>query len=138
MTWKEPTSKNTARVRAWRLANPERRDAAELKYRQSHRKEIAAKTKNWCDNRPDQARIKRETDRVNNYGLTPEMWSDLIESQDGLCAICWDVPAVHIDHDHKTGLVRGVLCQTCNIGLGHLRDDPRLLRSAADYISDRT
>lgn len=54
----------------------------------------------------------------------------------GLCDICKS-PAddsMPVDHDHATGAVRGLLCQNCNKGLGHYRDDPRLLRAAADYV----
>lgn len=43
-------------------------------------------------------------------------------------------PISHIDHDHETDEVRGLLCQTCNWGLGHFHDDPQLLREAADYL----
>jgi hypothetical protein len=40
----------------------------------------------------------------------------------------------HIDHDHKSGKVRGLLCSCCNTGIGFLKDDPRIMRKAADYV----
>ena len=52
----------------------------------------------------------------------------------GECVICGFVGDIVIDHDHKTGLVRGPLCQHCNFGLGHFRDDPELLELAAMYL----
>jgi hypothetical protein len=45
---------------------------------------------------------------------------------------------LHIDHDHATGVVRGVLCNDCNLGLGRFRDEPALLRKAADYLERST
>jgi hypothetical protein len=59
----------------------------------------------------------------------------------GLCDICGGVPTgigLCIDHDHETGMVRGLLCNGCNIGLGGFRDNPRLLIRAADYLRDPT
>lgn len=44
---------------------------------------------------------------------------------------------MHIDHDHRTGKVRGILCQACNLGLGKFRDDPALIKSAIRYLSVR-
>ncbi|MGW1805885.1 endonuclease VII domain-containing protein [Streptomyces sp. NPDC002078] len=58
----------------------------------------------------------------------------MIASQRGLCAICLAAPAVHVDHCHNTGRVRGVLCFNCNSGLGLLRDDPDAVRRAAAYL----
>jgi hypothetical protein len=78
--------------------------------------------------------------RKRKYGLTPEALAAMIDSQGGKCAICTtDLTAlpqrnIHVDHCHKTGRLRNVLCGKCNTGLGMLRDDPVLLRRAADYI----
>lgn len=58
----------------------------------------------------------------------------LLTIQKRHCAICWDVLAEHIDHDHATGAVRGMLCSGCNSGMGRLGDDPTSLRRAADYL----
>lgn len=64
----------------------------------------------------------------------------MLEKQQALCAICsTDKPAGrhnqwHIDHDHKTGIIRALLCSKCNALLGMANDDPAILRAAADYI----
>jgi len=68
------------------------------------------------------------------YKLTPEAFNSLMQSQAGLCAICSARPAKHIDHDHRTGKVRGLLCFGCNGGLGQFRDNAELLRSAIAYL----
>jgi hypothetical protein len=68
------------------------------------------------------------------FGLTPEELQTLIASQGGVCAICDDGKPEHIDHDHETGRIRGVLCGPCNMGLGLFKDDPRRLEAAVDYL----
>jgi predicted nucleic acid-binding Zn ribbon protein len=76
--------------------------------------------------------------RGHAYGLTVEALAALFTSQDGRCAICgtdeWGPKGSQVDHCHDTGAVRGVLCTNCNNGLGRFRDDPALLRAAADYL----
>src|SRR3954452_15210462 len=67
------------------------------------------------------------------FGLTPESLAALIDGQGGTCAICQGPPQ-HIDHDHATGKVRGVLCGPCNMGLGQFADDPKRLMLAATYL----
>lgn len=61
-----------------------------------------------------------------------------LREQRGVCPICGLVlipPEIAFDHDHKTGVFRGWLCRTCNSGLGHFRDDVRLLALAQDYLN---
>ncbi len=53
------------------------------------------------------------------------------------CEICGSTVRLCVDHDHSTGVIRGVLCTKCNAGLGMFLDDPKLMLSAADYISKR-
>jgi hypothetical protein len=60
----------------------------------------------------------------------------MLEAQGGVCAICQAAPAAHVDHDHETGAVRALLCFNCNGGLGQFKDDPEVLRAAADYVEE--
>jgi hypothetical protein len=69
------------------------------------------------------------------YGINGADEQAMIAVQRGLCAICSNAKAEHVDHDHETGRVRGVLCPGCNTGMGQLKDDPATLRRAADYLS---
>ncbi|MFE6285234.1 endonuclease VII domain-containing protein [Streptomyces sp. NPDC057877] len=68
------------------------------------------------------------------YGLTEAERDQMVASQMGLCVICLKAPAVHVDHCHKTGRVRGVLCFNCNSAIGKLGDDPDAVRRAAAYL----
>jgi hypothetical protein len=68
------------------------------------------------------------------YGMTEAEREDLIASQVGVCSICLSAPAEHVDHDHETGMVRGVLCFSCNAALGQFKDRPKALRRAAAYV----
>ncbi|MFI2763083.1 endonuclease VII domain-containing protein [Streptomyces echinatus] len=69
-----------------------------------------------------------------SYGLTEAERDAMVVSQRGLCAICLDGPPEHVDHCHKTGRVRGVLCFNCNSAIGKLRDDPDVGRRAVAYL----
>lgn len=71
------------------------------------------------------------------YGVTIERFDAMLAAQHGVCAICGLPPRkkqLGVDHCHETGLVRALLCSSCNVGIGNLQDDPRLLRAAADYL----
>ena len=76
------------------------------------------------------------TKRRGKYGITSDEYIAMVKDQRGLCAIC-DRPMTrhpHVDHDHDTGVIRGLLCYTCNVGLGSFGDDPERLRAAAKYV----
>lgn len=68
------------------------------------------------------------------YGMSASEVEGLIATQGGICAICQVRPAAHVDHDHVTGKVRAILCESCNGFLGAFDDDPRLLRAAIAYL----
>lgn len=67
----------------------------------------------------------------------------LIQNHNGFCDICGTDKSGYsgrnmcIDHDHKTGIVRGILCQKCNVGLGNFQDNPNLLLSAVKYLQNK-
>ncbi|RII18757.1 Recombination endonuclease VII [Streptomyces sp. YIM 130001] len=68
------------------------------------------------------------------YGLKPEELEALLAEQHGVCCICLSAPAEHVDHDHETGRVRGMLCFSCNAALGQFKDRPDAIRRAAAYL----
>lgn len=74
------------------------------------------------------------------YGLAPGEYAEMYERQGGRCAICrratGKVKRLAVDHSHRTGAVRGLLCGPCNQLLGHFRDSPSSLRRAAEYLEE--
>ena len=78
----------------------------------------------------------RNSNFMREYGISLETRNRLVTNQAGNCAICGDRvgEALHIDHCHKTGKVRGMLCFKCNNGLGSFNDSIDLLASAASYL----
>jgi len=75
---------------------------------------------------------------LRNYGVTEEWYHEQIAANEQKCPICMTWPEQwHVDHDHETGKVRGVICNRCNWMLGHSGDSPDVLRSAAAYLEAR-
>jgi len=65
------------------------------------------------------------------YGISLVDYDAMLSDQDGRCAICGEEPGAKplaVDHDHQTNEIRGLLCQDCNVGLGHFRDRIEVLR----------
>lgn len=82
----------------------------------------------------------RERHLIRKYGVDLDMYDSMLAAQGGKCAICLCTPdtqahgVFHIDHCHKTGAVRGLLCRGCNHVLGHLKDDRVSLQRAVNYL----
>lgn len=76
---------------------------------------------------------------LNNFNLKPERYEEMLLEQNGKCAICFkECPTgrnLAIDHNHKTNEVRGLLCQSCNLGIGKFYDDKALLDRAIQYLN---
>jgi hypothetical protein len=68
------------------------------------------------------------------YGITAADADAMSAAQGGRCALCRERPAEHVDHDHLTGQVRGMLCFCCNQGLGNFRDRADVLQAAIGYL----
>ncbi len=115
--------------------------ATTVRLAQTHEPARQAKlrrTQDWKDGQhPDvfAARI-RNNELRRKYGITSEQFNELLMRQGGACAICrGTLKKLHVDHDHQTGRVRGLLCNCCNVGLGMFRDDVAALRGAIAYLS---
>ncbi len=75
---------------------------------------------------------------LGRYGITEGQYQEMIQAQDGRCSVCTDpldmAKKTHLDHNHQTGRLRGVLCHGCNVGIGNMKDSVTVLRAAADYL----
>lgn len=72
------------------------------------------------------------------YGVTEQNFYEMLKGQGGACAICktakWGEHGPHVDHDHATKNVRGLLCHRCNLAIGFAGDDPAILQAAIIYL----
>jgi hypothetical protein len=77
------------------------------------------------------------------FNLTVEEYNQILKNQNNACPIC-GLPTsflsrnLSVDHDHKTGKIRGLLCENCNVGLGHFKDNPNSLRMAIVYLEKQS
>ena len=124
---------HNAYAREYRRKNPDVTQRAKAKYDAS------------CT--PERRAARNRTSMLWRFNLTGERWDAIFDGQDHRCAICrTNVPSGHgwhVDHDHaccpENGrscgkCVRAILCSECNTGLGKFRDNPAVLRAAADYL----
>jgi hypothetical protein len=137
-------------IKDWRAKNREQDNA-------NARRRYAVSGRRWPDNRdPEKARERarrwdkanpgkrRETSRRNNWkkagiDMTTERYDEMLARQDGRCALCGRHQTefkrrLAVDHNHKTGVVRGLLCYPCNISLGKLGDDTESILRVLDYL----
>jgi hypothetical protein len=83
----------------------------------------------------------RNFDLKRKFGITVEQYKLMFDKQEGKCNICERHQnefkrALAVDHDHKTGRIRGLLCYKCNQGLGHFNDDINLLLKAIEHLKN--
>lgn len=123
-----------ASARKWKAANKERADANHREWLKNNRDRVNEYNRIWWAEHPETAR--RQT--LRKRGMTAEQFADKMDEQGGVCAICGAYPptgrAFAIDHDHKSGEVRGLLCSSCNTALGLFKDNAENLLSAIQYL----
>ncbi|WP_407944921.1 endonuclease VII domain-containing protein [Paenibacillus cymbidii] len=131
------------RSRAWREANPERTKKHEEKARIKHGEKLKKRSADWYLNNKETARRQTRQRKLKKYGLTEDDYQALLVQQNYRCAICGSSKALekmntnlYVDHCHKTGGVRGLLCQKCNAGLGMFKESLELIKRAAVYLNN--
>lgn len=137
--YKERLKKQADATRRWREKYPERDKASQRrKYLQDRESRIAYAVK-YKTEHPEKARIwARNYTLRKKYGFEQEDYTKLFAAQKGQCAICncIQVDPLCVDHNHKTGKVRGLLCHACNLGIGKFNDDPELIERAILYLEE--
>ena len=90
----------------------------------------------WKDNNKDRLQQLQRKAKLKTYDLTEEQYDQMNLAVSGRCQICGDSPdySLHVDHCHKTGKTRGLLCRTCNLGIGYFKDSTELLQIAIEYL----
>ena len=119
--------------------NKERRAEYNKRYRQNHPEKVR-ETNRRNNARYREGDIRRRYHLKSTYGISIEHYEQLLEKQGGVCAVCgtsnWGgaYGKPHIDHDHKTGVVRGILCVRCNVAIGLMGDSPDRALEIISYL----
>ena len=150
-------------VKKYRAAHPEKvKESA----RRSYHKKILCQTpeekkfqterktiylRKWRKMNPDKdRRLRNRVDKEKrrtyelkrNFGITRSAYDDLLRGQGNKCAVCrgveWGGHGPSVDHDHKRGFVRGILCHRCNLAIGLIRDDPKIAELMGEYLRERS
>ena len=94
----------------------------------------------WAKDNPEKRRKRK---LMRNYGITTEQYNEMLEAQNNGCKICGSTDPRNksyrylcVDHCHQSGIVRGLLCDYCNVGLGRFEDDIDRLKKAVQYLRD--
>lgn len=151
--------------RKWRESNPGKQRENNLKYYaanvdelrersrkygKDNREKVRDTVRKWRKMNPDKQRERSRAHNLKrNFGISSEYYDKMFSEREGLCDICSSpetivdkrsgkVRRLHVDHDHDTEIVRGLLCSRCNTGVGLLGDSiPRLI-AAVDYLEHTT
>ena len=121
------------RSRRYRERHPERTRARWARYYADNRDALLARNAEYMRTHQDE---RWAYNLRRNHGMTPDEWWAMYAAQGGCCAICGK-PAtrLEVDHDHASGVRRGLLCVHCNRMLGHAFDDTTTLRAAIAYLA---
>lgn len=106
--------------------------------RASYCKECAITSgKEWYKKSEKYRQIVRNSGLKARFGISLADYDEMLKAQNSVCAICKNRDLnrnLHVDHCHKTGIIRGLLCKTCNYGLGNFKDNTEYLENAIEYL----
>lgn len=146
---KENPEKAREKSRRWRRNNPEKLKLINAEQHKKHAVKIAKHRKERYREDPEKFRKRGREQYWKNpgkqrariikrlYNLTEDSYRELLDSTMGICPICKEEfvdDTVCVDHDHKTGRIRGIICHRCNLLLGRFDDDIRLILNAIGYL----
>lgn len=95
-------------------------------------------TISWKANKHKHIEQRKNSHLEKKYGITLKEYKKILSNQNGVCLICRnkDIRKLAVDHNHKTGEIRGLLCGKCNQGIGLFNDDIKILRRAIEYLKN--
>ena len=120
-------------------AHKERASKLHSEWNKANREHVNECHEEWLKAHPGYMQRMGRKYTLRRHDIDALQYDTLLVSQGGKCAICGRDKARgkgtwHIDHDHQTGQVRGLLCTSCNTGIGQLQDNPFLIRKAVEYL----
>jgi hypothetical protein len=101
-------------------------------YRRTHMEQVRIKNREWARLHPDK---KRDWDLRRRLGITKLDYDRMFAKQGGVCPLCDRKKRLYTDHNHKTSVVRGLICQRCNLGVAAV-EDTEWLKKAMEYLRD--
>jgi len=106
-----------------------------LRHYYANREAYIKRSADWKKNNPERHKIiLKRYELKKKYNLSLEDYESMLEAQNNRCAICDSEEKLVVDHDHETGIVRGLLCYSCNRNLIANRRDPCVFIKAAKYL----
>lgn len=137
---KPERAKKRAYMRTWCRENKANVRKSQITYYQKNRERVLLYSRQWyAANRERQIILSRRNKWLKKYGISGEDYERLLAAQNGTCAICQQKQErlLSVDHCHKSGAVRGLLCVKCNSALGMIGDDLGLVCRIIDYLTPK-
>ena len=139
---------NAREQREWRVKNPQKASEYNKKYKKKHPEKVKEGYKKYRKNNNVKIKEYRDKDinkdyqkeyQIKKYNITLEEYNTMLEEQDYKCAICGKEKSENgksfaVDHNHKTGETRGLLCNNCNVGIGFFKDSAEITAKATAYL----
>lgn len=88
----------------------------------------------------EKSKLGHHKQKLRHYGMTLQQYDEMLEDQNGVCAICGGINTngrrLYVDHNHETGKIRALLCCLCNNLIGNAKEDIIILRSVINYLKE--